>query len=359
MSATGARPSSGASRATGTTGSDTILAVVGPTASGKTALSIPLAERLGGEIISMDSRQVYRGMDIGTDKVGAEARARVPHHGLDRSDPGERYSAGRFSREARAWIGEIGARGKLPILVGGTGFFLKAILEPIFREPPMDPERRERLRDWLGARPVDELSRWARRLDPARAEVAAKGGRQRLSRTLELPLLTGHALSWWHETAPPEAAPVPTRIVLLTLPRTELYDRINRRAVRMFERGLLDEVRALLDAGFQRDDPGMTGTGYREAVDVLSGASTLEAAIDRVQRVTRAYARRQLTWFRGQLPPGVLDVDALLPVAEQRDIVVEWWGRGLSEGTGMGGVGVGGGASDTSDSFHPSDGAAS
>jgi tRNA dimethylallyltransferase len=308
-----------------------VLALTGPTTSGKTRLSIPLARRLDGEVISMDSRQVYRGMDVGTDKVREPERRLVPHHGLDLLDPDEAFSAGRWAREARRWIREIRERGRLPVLVGGTGFFLSALMQPVFREPPIEAERRRRLRGWLDGVPVSVLERWARALDPGRAEVAAAGGRQRLSRTLEVALLTGRPLSWWHAHAPPDADPVPVGIVLLTLPRERLYRQIDARADRMFrEEGLLAEVRDLLEAGYSRRDPGMTGTGYREAAAVLRGEASLEEAIDEVQRVTRGYARRQLTWFRNQLPPpgpDLVQVDATLPGEDQVEAVLEWWRR--------------------------------
>jgi len=304
-----------------------VLAVVGPTASGKSALSIPLAQRLGGEIISMDSRQVYRGMDIGTDKVSLLDQALVPHHGLDLIDPKERYSAGRFGRDARGWISEIRAREKLPLVVGGTGFFLKTLTDPVFREPPLNPELRDRLRDWLATRPREELVAWARELDPERAPLAEDGGKQRLSRTIEIPLLTGHPLSWWHRHAPPEEEAVPVVIAMMTLPRDELTRRIDARAATMFERGLLEEVEGLLAAGCSPEDYGMTGTGYREAAWVLQGKMSEEEALDRLRRVTRAYARRQLTWFRTQLKGEVWEVDALAPIEEQVEGVITRWER--------------------------------
>ena len=303
-----------------------VLALVGPTASGKTALSLPLAEALDAEIISMDSRQVYRRMDIGTAKVTAAERVRIPHHGLDLVDPGERYSAGRFARDARRWIGEIRGRGRLPLLVGGTGFFLRALVEPVFQEPPMDPARRSALQRLLEGLPADELARWVVRLDPERAELAVAGGPQRMLRTLEVALLTGRSLSWWHSHAPAEADPVAVGIVRLRIPREENVRRIDARAVEMFDRGLLAEVDRLLRGGAAPGDPGMTGTGYREAADVLLGRSSLDEAVARVQAVTRAYARRQETWFRHQLPPGVLELDALLPLDVQVDEVLRWWG---------------------------------
>ncbi len=310
------------------------LAIVGPTASGKTALSLPVAEALDGEIISMDSRQVYRGMDIGTAKVAPGDRSRVPHFGLDLIDPRERYSAARFATDARAWMDEIRERGRLPILVGGTGFFLKALTDPIFREPPLDDDRRGRLRDWLSERPEEERARWLRRLDPDRAELAIAGGAQRIGRTLEIALLTGRPLSWWHANAPSASRPIRFGVVRLMMPRETLYARINARAVEMFESGLLAEVRALLEAGVPVEAPGMTGTGYREAAQVLLGEQSLEEAIDAVQRATRRYARRQETWFRHQLPADVLEVDATRPPAYQVARVVEWW-RGTA-GRGQG-----------------------
>ena len=317
-----------------------VLAIVGPTASGKSKLSIPLAEALDGEIISTDSRQVYRGMDVGTDKVGREERERIPHHGLDLVDPDERYSAGRFARDARRWIEEIEDMGRVPLLVGGTGFFLRAVVEPLFREPPLDHGRREALRRYLRARPVDELVRWVRKLDPLRAESVAAGGRQRLSRALEVALLTGRSLSWWHVNAPADAPAVPAMVVQLQLPRGELYRRIDERVERMFEAGFPAEVRALLEAGYAPDDPGMTGTGYREVTEWLRGGISREEAVRRIQGATRAYARRQLTWFRNQLPADTVEVDARRPVEKAVEEVLAQWEHRRSVG-GVRGMGPG------------------
>jgi tRNA dimethylallyltransferase len=314
---------------------DPVLAVVGPTAVGKSSLSLALAARLEGEIISMDSRQVYRGMDVGTDKISSEDRERIPHHGLDLVDPDERYSAGRFGRDARRWIRQIRQRGRLPLVVGGTGFFLKTLVDPVFREPEMDPDRREQLRGWLSRQSRLDLARWVSLLDPERAVVAQAGGPQRLGRTLEVVLLTGRPLSWWHRNAPPDAESVPVRVVLLERPREELYVRIDDRARAMFGSGLLEEVAALLAAGYRTSDPGMTGTGYREAAAVVQGECSVEEAVLRVQRATRAYARRQLTWFRHQLPAEALRIDARDPVDRQVGTVVRWW----KAGTGASGAG--------------------
>ena len=301
------------------------LAIVGPTASGKTELGIAVARRLDGEIVSMDSRQVYRGMDVGTAKVGGAERAGVPHHGLDLIDPDESYSAVRFARDARRWIQEIRARGRVPILVGGTGFFLRALTEPIFVEPELDPARRRALRAWLATQPQVRLERWVRRLDPGRAALAAQGGPQRLARTLEVALLSGRRLSWWHRHAPAEADPLTGVVVRITLPQDELDRRIVARVRAMVEAGLVAEVRRLLELGYGPDAPGMTGVGYRETALQLAGEIGPDEAEERICRATRAYARRQSTWFRHQLPNDTIVLDATDPLDQRIERVAGAW----------------------------------
>jgi tRNA dimethylallyltransferase len=310
------------------------LAITGPTASGKTALSLEVARRLDGEIVSMDSRQVYRGMDVGTAKASPEERRAIPHHGLDLVDPDERYSAGRFARDARAWLGEIRGRGRVPILVGGTGFFLRALMQPIFAEPALDEARRDALRRWLRRQPPERLATWVRRLDPERAQLAVEGGMQRMSRTIEVALLSGRPLSAWHRDAPADGAALCGVVVLLDLPRAEMDRRIDERAARMVREGLIREVRTLLAQGYRAEDPGMTGTGYREAAAHLAGRATLEETVLEIARSTRRYARRQLTWFRNQLPAGTRTVDATAPLEAQVEEVLEAWrsGGGRSPG---------------------------
>ncbi len=302
------------------------LVITGPTATGKTALSIEVAVALDGEIISMDSRQVYRGMDIGTAKATPAQRARVPHHGLDIVDPDERYSAGRFAADARRWIAEIRARGRVPILAGGTGFFLRALTHPLFTEPEMPAQARERLHRYLRALPEGELRRWLARLDPGAARALERqGGRQRVERTLEVALLTGRPLSWWHAHAAPSAPPLRPLVFVLQLPWPELRRRIDARVLEMVDAGLVDEVRGLLERGFGPEDPGMNATGYIELVPYLEGRYGLDEAIAAIQRATRRYARRQLTWFRHQLPPGACWLDATKPTHELVREVTERW----------------------------------
>jgi tRNA dimethylallyltransferase len=302
------------------------LVITGPTATGKTAVALAVAERLDAEIVSMDSRQVYRGLDIGTAKPGPAERARVPHHGLDLVEPTERFSAGRFARYARDRIAEIEARGRVPLLVGGTGFFLRALLRPIFAEPAMDDGRREALRRALGRRDTRTLARWLARLDPLRARALAGpggGGRQRLLRSLELALLTGRPHSAWI-AEPPEAEPLHAAIAVLWLPRAELYRRIDTRVDAMMRAGLLDEVRQLL-ARYPADAPGFKTHGYMELIPVVRGEVPLEEGVEAVKRDTRAYARRQMTWFRHQLPRGAVFLDARAPADRVADAVARYW----------------------------------
>ena len=306
-------------------GAPRYLAIVGPTGAGKTALSLVVAQAVGGEIISLDSRQIYRGMDIGTAKATPAERTLVPHHGLDIRNPDQRYSAGEFGRDARRWIDAIHGRGRVPVLVGGTGFFLKVLAEPIFRQPPMDAAERRALEDVLGRLPRAELERWVRRLDPDRAETAIAGGYQRMIRVLSVTILTGKNLSWWHDRHPTDGAPVTGTTCVLEVPREVLDERIRRRVGAMVDGGLVDEVARLTEAGYRSGDPGMNAVGYREIVDHLAGKAGLPEAKERIRVATRQYARRQGTWFRHQLGPDAVTVDGTAPLGEQAAAVVRAW----------------------------------
>ncbi|MGH7476146.1 MAG: tRNA (adenosine(37)-N6)-dimethylallyltransferase MiaA [Longimicrobiales bacterium] len=304
------------------------LVITGPTASGKTALSIAVAERLGGEIISMDSRQVVCGMNIGTAKPSSEERRGIPHHGLDVVGPAERYSAGAFARDARRWIEAIRARDRVPVLVGGTGFFLRALSEPLFAEPPLDPVRRERLRQYLATLSAVELDHWLLRLDPdAGARLRRQGGRQRRLRVLEMVLLTGRTLDWWHHNARPLAPALDLFVFVLELPRRELYRRIDDRVHAMVRAGLVEEVQGLLAAGLSVRDPAFSATGYPEIAAYLEGRCTLADAVEAIQRATRRYARRQITWFRHQLPAHAVRIDAAQAPEQLAARIVDHWRR--------------------------------
>ena len=303
-----------------------MIALVGATATGKTALGIALARRLGGEIISVDSRQVYRGMDIGTAKATPEQQAAAPHHGLDLVEPDERFSAGEFARRARCWIAQIQGRGRVPILVGGTGFFLRALTHPIFREPPIEADRRLRLEEWLDSQDERLLASWLATLDPeSAATLQGAGGRQRVLRALSIAMLTGRTLPWWHRNSPPKAPPLRPLTFGLELSPDQLRRAIDGRGDRMIADGLGEEVRALVTAGYRKGDPGMNATGYAELLPWILGERTLADALGLVRRNTWAYARRQRTWFRHQLPPGSEILDATRPPEELATYVAGRW----------------------------------
>ena len=219
-------------------------------------------------------------------------------------------------------------------MVGGTGFFLKALLEPIFTEPELDPVRVEALRRYLKDVDRERMEAWVHLLDPERAPLAAEGGPQRMSRTLEVALLSGKPLSRWHRESPPEGTPLHGVVVCLELPTEELDRRIDLRVSRMMEAGFADEVRSLLEGGYDPESPGMTGTGYREVARHLAGETTLEQAMDEIARRTRQYARRQITWFRHQLPEGTVRIDATAPLEEQAAAALDAWSHGTTEEDG-------------------------
>ncbi len=302
-------------------------AILGPTATGKTALAIAVAERIGGEIISADSRQAYRGLTIGTAAPGVEELGRIPHHGVGFLAPGDRYGAGRFARLAREWIAEIRGRDRIPILAGGTGLFYRALIRPIFREPPIEPPRRASLEAWLESMTLDDLRGWTRAMDPELAEQLAVLDRQRCLRAIEIALLTGRPLTWWQQHGPPEAAPVRCVAVVLTLPADEHRARIRQRAERLMSGGWAEEVERLHDAGHGPDSPAFSSIGYRAVAEWSRGETSREDALTRIVRDTWAYARRQRTWFRHQLPPDTPAVDARTPVDRAVEAVIEAWSQ--------------------------------
>lgn len=285
-----------------------VLCLVGPTATGKTALALDLAGPLGGEIVNADALQVYRGLDIGTAKPGPEDRRRAPHHLIDVLEPDEPFSAGEFARRARAAIEEIRARHRLPMLVGGSGLYLRALTEGISPIPAVDPELRPRLRARLASEGPEPLRDELARLDPVTAERLAPGDSQRLVRALEVALGTGRPLSVWIEEKPVGDGGIEAVWIGLTLPRSLLYDRVAVRVEGMLAAGWVDEVRGLLEAGLSPSLPAFQAIGYRELAGHIAGEATLEEATERIVRATRQYAKRQMTWFRRQ--PGVAWFDA-------------------------------------------------
>jgi tRNA dimethylallyltransferase len=302
------------------------LVITGATATGKSDVAIAVAQRLSGEIISMDSRQVYRHLDIGTAKATADQQRAVPHHGIDLIEPAERFSAGRFGELARIWMAEICERGHLPVLAGGTGFFLRALTHPMFAEPEMNQERREALKRLLNQRSREELLDWAANLDPAgTARLTRDAGRQRIARLIEIALLTGRPLHWWHERSQPVVPPVKVVTFVLELDRATLYERINARVVDMVNNGLVQEVERLVARGYDENTPALKTVGYIELLPYIRGQCSLDVAIDAIQRASRAYARRQITWFRHQLAGPVVRLDAAQPRDVIADTIVTQW----------------------------------
>jgi tRNA dimethylallyltransferase len=305
-----------------------IPVLVGPTGIGKTAVAAALAELAPIEIISADSRQIYRGLDIGTAKPSSAERAAAPHHGLDLLEPTERYSAGRFARDVPGWIAGIAERGRLPVVVGGTGFYLRALFDGLFAEPAMDPQRRERLRLVIAAWPAAEQARWAVRLDGG----FAGGGMQRAQRAIEVALLSGERLSVLHGAAAPPPTVAPW-YALMTLPREALVERIGGRARAMLAQGLVDEVRRVLASGVPSDAPGLSGVGYAEVVAHLQGRLPAAGLEDAITVATRRYAKRQATWFRHQLKGPVLVLDAAQPPAALAEALLSGYRAHLAPGT--------------------------
>jgi len=274
-----------------------LIVIAGPTASGKTALALHLAEALGGEIISCDSVAVYRLMEIGTAKPSAEERARVPHHCLDLYWPDEACTAGDYARHARAAIADIRDRGKLPIVAGGTGLYLRALLEGLAPSPPRDEALRERLRESAAKRNAGYLHRMLKRLDARAAELIHANDTPKLIRSIEVTLAARQPQTeQWSAGRDPL---VGYRAMQFGLgpEREALYVRINQRAAAMFERGLVEETE-MLRTSFGDDCRPLTSLGYAQAMSVLRGEMTMAQAVAAAQQGHRNYAKRQMTWFR-------------------------------------------------------------
>jgi tRNA dimethylallyltransferase len=271
--------------------------VLGPTASGKSELAIHIALAMGGEIVNCDSMQIYRGFDIGTAKVPEAARQGVPHHLIDVADPHQVFTAGEYARVARDVLRQIAARGRIAVVVGGTGFYLRALLEGLFPGPARDLTIRARLERREGKR-RGSLHRILSRLDPAAAARIHSNDKNKIIRALEVRLLEGKPMSELFDRgrAPLEGFR-PIKIGL-NPPRSLLYQRMDARAARIFERGLIDEVQRLLTAGVPRNAKPFESLGYKQALQVIEGRLTPEQALAATQIETRRYAKRQLTWFR-------------------------------------------------------------
>jgi tRNA dimethylallyltransferase len=298
--------------------SEAVIPVVcGPTAAGKTTLALWLAERAAVTVVSADSRQLYRGFDVGTAKPTAAERAAVPHCGIDVLEPTQRASAAWWSDRADGWIRDALAQARTPIVVGGTGLYLRALFGALFEEPALDETRRVDLQRELGSLSTDVLRRWVHALDPARATL----GRTQLLRAIEIAMLTGRRVSDLHRE---RSRPPRWRARYLVVdPGPDLAARIERRAAEMLEEGWRDEVRRLMES-VPVDAPAWNATGYRTIRLLEAGELSLPDALHRVIVDTRQYAKRQRTWFRHQLAGE--DVTRLDPRDSDWDTrALSWW----------------------------------
>jgi len=276
-----------------------LIAIVGPTASGKSTLGIEVALRLDGEIINCDSVQVYQGVQIATAKVPPAERRGILHHLIDFVSPNINYTAGDWAREAAVTIEDVQRRGRVPILVGGTGLYLRALRNPFFPSPQTDMELRRRLNKMRERHGPEHLHRLLQRLDPQGAAELYARDWPRVQRAIEVQLQTGKAMSQQKTGRPePHESAHRLRIIVLNPPRAELYQRINERTEKHFASGLVEEVKTLLAQGVPANSNALGAHGYRRVVEYLEGKRNLESAVEQTKFDVRHYAKRQLTWFR-------------------------------------------------------------
>jgi tRNA dimethylallyltransferase len=290
-----------------------VIALVGATATGKTPLAERVAERLGGEVVCADSRQVFRRLEIGTGKPPPAERAARPHHLFDALEIGEPASAGWYARAAAGAVVEIRARGALPVLVGGSGFYLAAVMEGLAAMPPVNPKTRHRLAAELDTLGLEAMHRRLAEVDPVTAARLATRDTQRILRALEVHSSTGRPLSAWHEAAREPAFQADWRIYEMVLEPALLKERIAARTAAMFAGGLIEETRALIDEGFGAALHQLRAIGYDEALERIAGTLSPEEAEERTTKRTIQLARRQRTWLRHQIEAEPLD--AREPVA--------------------------------------------
>jgi tRNA dimethylallyltransferase len=296
-----------------------LLAIVGPTATGKSALALAIAERVGGEIVSCDSTAVYRGFDIGTDKVPADAQRGIPHHMVDIVEPTAEYSAARYARDAAAVIRDISARGKLPIVAGGTGFYYRALTRGLFEGPSRDERLRRRLERVAAAKGPGRLHRWLARVDPPSAARIHSADVKRVVRALEVWILTGRPLTEHFAATAPPLPEFDVTAVALQIPAEQTAERVARRVHAQFEQGLLDEIRGLLARGVPETALPFTGLVYRQALEHLRGVRDEPATRELIVLENRKYSRRQLIWFRKE--PNLRWIDAPGERKETQDAV--------------------------------------
>jgi len=273
------------------------LVIVGPTGVGKTRVALEIAEKSGAQILSADSRQIYRYMDIGTAKPSREERRRVRHYFIDIINPDQRYSAGEYGQQARQQLRDLFRRGKLPIVVGGSGLYIRALLDGLSPELPSDPEIKNQLIEELKASGNIELHRRLREVDPQAAERIHPHDSQRILRALEVFQITGRKISEMQKILPQQKLEFTPVVVGLNMERKRLYQKIEQRVERMIAEGLVEEVEKLVRMGYSKDLNSLRTVGYKEVFPLLEGKQTLEKTVEEIKKNSRRYAKRQLTWF--------------------------------------------------------------
>lgn len=276
-----------------------LFVLIGPTAVGKTELSIDLAKRLNAEIISADSMQIYKYMDIGTAKITEEEMEGVPHHLIDFLYPDEEYTVSDYQRDASRLITEINARGRLPMVVGGTGLYINSLVYELnFAKAPPDEEYRVELEELAANYGIEYIHDLLSKVDPESAKTISKKDKKRIIRALEVYKTTGKTMSEYNKNFRKETDKYDLCMVCLNMDRQKLYDRINMRVDIMIENGLIDEVKGILHKGYHKNLVSLKGIGYKEIIEYLDGNLTLDEAIEKIKKGSRNYAKRQLTWFR-------------------------------------------------------------
>jgi len=292
------------------------IVILGPTASGKTHLAVSLAFQFQGEVVSCDALQVYKHMNIGTAKILPSLRQGVPHHMLDVQEPDRDFSAGDYQRLARKSVQEIHARGRLPFVVGGTGFYLRALIDGLFEGPARSEELRARMRKIVARKGSRRLHDMLRRIDPISADRIAESDTERIIRACEVYLVSGEPMAWWQQQPRDAFRGCRWLKIGIEMPRDQLYQRIEQRVDAMFQSGLVEEVKGLMEM-YPKTSHAFKAIGYRQVVALLDGQCSWDQAVEETKKESRHYAKRQLTWFRAD--PAIVWLDGRLEFSALQD----------------------------------------